>query len=150
MSDFKKLGCGANCPTKTGFTDCEGEPILSNATLATCADLEKLDPDKPVEPSEYCPSVKMSCAGSYGYGFAPDDNRDPAATVEVKDCDDNVVCYIYPTSAAGHTIAIKDCDGVLTGYSANTSDCACNCPEIETLKSLVEELTARVAALEAA
>ncbi len=127
MSDFKRLGCGINCPTHTGFTDCEGAPILSNASLATCADLEKLDPDKPVEPSEYCPSVRMSCAGSYGYGFAPDDNRDPAATVEVKDCDDNVVCYIYPTSAAGHTIAIKCCDGVLVGYSANASQCACPC-----------------------
>lgn len=124
MSDFKKLGCGVNCPTKTGFTDCEGEPILSNASLATCADLEKLDPNKPVEPSEYCPSVKMACAGGYGYGFAPDDNRDPAATVEVFDCDDNLVGYIYPTSAAGHTIAIKDCEGVLAGYSANASDCA--------------------------
>jgi hypothetical protein len=124
MSDFKKLGCGVNCPTKTGFTDCEGEPILSNASLATCADLEKLDPNKPVEPSEYCPSVRLACAGSYGYGFAPDDNRDPAATVEVKDCDNNLVCYIYQTSAAGHTIAIKDCDGVLVGYSANASQCA--------------------------
>jgi hypothetical protein len=51
MSDFKKLGCGANCPTKTGFTDCEGEPILSNATLATCADLAGVSESIP-DPTE--------------------------------------------------------------------------------------------------
>jgi hypothetical protein len=124
MSDFKKLGCGANCPTKTGFTDCEGEPILSNATLATCADLEKLDPDKPIQPTDYCPSVKLSCSGQYGYGFGPDDIKDPAATVEIEGCDGVAPVWIYPTALAGHNIEITDDAGVVIGYSANASQCA--------------------------
>ena len=124
MNTFKKLGCGANCPTKTGFTDCEGAPILSNASLATCADLEKLDPDKPIQPTDYCPSVKLSCSGQYGYGFGPDDIKDPAATVEIEGCDGVAPVWIYPTALAGHNIEITDDAGVVIGYSANSSQCA--------------------------
>lgn len=60
------------------------------------------------------------------------DPKDPAATVEMADCDgieDSV--WIYPAPGAGHTVKVMDCNGTLVGYAANQSACAadCGCPK---------------------
>jgi hypothetical protein len=125
MSDFKKLSCTP--VSQTAYTDCDGAPLPNNASLVTCADFATIDPNKPTQPTEYCPSQRMSCAGQSGYCFGPNDTKDPAATVDLLDCDGNLVGSIYPTSAVGHTIEIKDCDAVIIGYAANFSECACPC-----------------------
>lgn len=39
MSNFKKLGCGINCPTPTGLIDCEGVPINVGDSVARCGDI---------------------------------------------------------------------------------------------------------------
>jgi hypothetical protein len=39
MSNFKKLACGAGCPTDTGLVDCDGKPIYEGEAIARCGDI---------------------------------------------------------------------------------------------------------------
>lgn len=74
-----------------------------------------VSPSVPLVLSDEC------CNDFVGYVFHPNEPRDPAATVELIDCDTRIVGYAYPAAGAGHTLAIKDCDGQIYGYAANNS-----------------------------
>ncbi|MFZ7136632.1 hypothetical protein ACLSZP_09660 [Avibacterium avium] len=59
-----------------------------------------------------------------GYLFHPNETRDPAATVEIRDCQGKLWGYAYPDAGDGHTLAIEECDGTVVGYAVNRSDSA--------------------------
>lgn len=58
------------------------------------------------------------------YGFDPNETRDPDATVELTNCNGDIIAYIYPTAGDGHTEAITYCNGQVLGYAVNRSDTA--------------------------
>lgn len=66
---------------------------------------------------------KGDCCGSkfMGYLFHPNETRDPDATVEIRDCDNKLWGYAYPTAGDGHTLPIEECGGNIVGYAANNS-----------------------------
>lgn len=72
----------------------------------------------------YSPSVPISDGCEVGYMFHPDEERDPAASVAVSDCDGRVLGYIYPTAATGRTVEVGHCAGVIVGYAVNRSETA--------------------------
>jgi len=79
------------------------------------------------EPCGYCPSLLLplsSCVNQAGYGFRPGDAIDPRATSDLKDCEGNILAFIYPDAAPGHSIEVINCDGEVIGYAANESDCS--------------------------
>ena len=83
--------------------------------------IEKL----PAPVQEYCASLRLYCDGTPGFGFHEADIRDPAATVQIADCDGALdTAYIYAEAGPGHTVKITDCDGNLVGYAVNRSACA--------------------------
>lgn len=84
------------------------------------------------DPTEPLPMLEDSVCGGpqfvkMAWMFSPYDNKDPAATVEVKGCDNEVVGYIYPEAGPGHTIPVRSCteDGsVVIGFAVNNSNAA--------------------------
>lgn len=59
-----------------------------------------------------------------GYLFHPNEERDPDATVAVRDCEGKLYGYAYPNAGNGHTIPLEECDvaepiGYLTNNSAS-------------------------------
>lgn len=66
------------------------------------------------------------CCGSQfmGYLFAPNETRDPDATVEIRDCKGKLWGYAYPTEGDGHTLPIEACGGNIVGYAVNNSAAA--------------------------
>ena len=56
--------------------------------------------------------------------FHPDEERDPAATVAVEDCEGIVWGYIYPTAANGRTLPIGACGEPPICYATNQSSTA--------------------------
>lgn len=72
----------------------------------------------------YSPSVPISDGCEVGYMFHPDEERDPAASVAVSDCDGRVLGYVYPTAATGRTVEVGHCAGVIVGYAVNRSETA--------------------------
>ena len=80
----------------------------------------------------YSPSVPLvlevydGCGGGQqiGYMYHPSEERDPAATVAVHDCDGVVLGYIYPTASTGRTLPVGDCDSDPIGYALNYSSTA--------------------------
>lgn len=74
----------------------------------------------------YCATVKFTFCGEdcdAAYAFVVGD-ADPDATVQVDICGEDPI-MIYPTSNAQHNIALRDCDGTLIGYAANSPGCDC-------------------------
>ena len=80
----------------------------------------------------YSPSVPFvievfdgCCGGNQvGYMYHPDEDKDPAATVAVTDCDGVVWGYIYPTATTGRTLPVGACDEQPIGYAVNQSTTA--------------------------
>ena len=74
----------------------------------------------------YDPTYPLPCGG---WAFGPGDVRDPAATVQLTDCVDNVGqgIWLYPTAGPGHTVPVYDCiadfycltPDDIEGYAAN-------------------------------
>lgn len=54
---------------------------------------------------------------SAGLGFRPTDDRDPVATVEVADCEGNILFYLYPTASRKGDVPVLTCEGEVLGYS---------------------------------
>lgn len=99
------------------------------------------------QPCEYYATMQLivernGCDDTFrrvGYGFHPEDLRDPDADVVLKDCDGNVVAFIYSQRGGAHTLecyAEETIDGVTTekliGYALVapivrkwTDDCTC-------------------------
>lgn len=81
------------------------------------------------DPTEPLPMVEEGVCGGpsfvkMAWMFSPYDNKDPAATVEVQNCDGDVVGYVYPTAGPGHTVPVKACtdNGVeVIGFAVNNS-----------------------------
>lgn len=64
------------------------------------------------------------CCGStfMGYIFHPDEERDPDATFEIRDCEGKLHGYAYPTAGDGHTLPIEECgNNTPIGYAVNNS-----------------------------
>jgi hypothetical protein len=104
--------------------------ITNDAMRGCCPDPVVVVPPPPA-PTVYCPSFYYSaCDGCNQVGYAFRDNglRDPAATVQISDCDGGVVAFIYPTAgitgAVRHEVPYFDETGAVVGYLANQSDCA--------------------------
>lgn len=84
------------------------------------------------DPTEPLPMVESDGCGGPGFVkmawmYSPYDERDPEATVEVSNCDGNVIGYIYPEAGTGHTVPVKACtaNGVeVIGFAANNSNAA--------------------------
>lgn len=84
------------------------------------------------DPTELLPMLEDSVCGGpqfvkMAWMFSPFDHKDPAATVEVKGCDNEVVGYIYPEAGPGHTIPVRSCteEGtVIIGFAINNSNAA--------------------------
>lgn len=98
-----------------------------------------------VSPSIPLPITDDCCNTFIGYIFHPDEPRDPAATAELIDCDTRIAAYAYPTAGAGHTLAIRDCEGVLRGYAANHSSNAvsfapCGCGDCGDMREVVLDI----------
>ena len=80
----------------------------------------------------YSPSVPFvievfdgCCGGNQvGYMYHPDEDKDPAATVAVTDCDGVIWGYIYPTATTGRTLPVGACDEQPIGYAVNQSTTA--------------------------
>lgn len=84
------------------------------------------------DPTEPLPMIEDSVSGGpkimkMAWMFGPYDNRDPAATVQVTDCDGNIKGYIYPSPGPGHTVPVQACtlNGVSqVGFAVNNSSAA--------------------------
>lgn len=99
----------------TGATRCEGHLVQRQQTTI-CGDLVWVDT---AEPCGYVPSYPLP---EGGWAFRPSDDVDPRATTEIKDCDDNVIAYLYPEPIEGAqtpVLACPDCDGEVLGYAVN-------------------------------
>lgn len=76
----------------------------------------------------YDPTYPLPCGG---WAFGPGDVRDPAATVELTDCVDDVGqgIWLYPAAGPGHTVPVYDCTADfyclepddIEGYASNTT-----------------------------
>lgn len=64
--------------------------------------------------------IKERGGSLVGYGYAPSTDRDPNATIEFKDRSNATLCYIYPTTGAGHTIPVRNYSGDIIGYAMNS------------------------------
>lgn len=84
------------------------------------------------EPTETLPILEEgSCGGpsfvKMAWMFSPYDDKDPEATVEVTNCNGDIVGYIYPEAGPGHTVPVKSCstDGLkIIGFAVNNSSAA--------------------------
>ena len=114
--------------TATGETRCKNH-VIENKEINDCGDTRWTTT---TEVCGYSPSVPFvievfdgCCGGNQvGYMYHPDEDRDPSATVAVKDCDGVVWGYIYPTVATGRTLPVGGCGETPIGYAVNQSKTA--------------------------
>lgn len=131
---------------ETGVTRCR-EYRLEHQEQSECGKIRWVRTETVcgVSPSIPLPITDDCCNTFIGYVFHPDEPRDPAATAELIDCDTRIAAYAYPTAGAGHTLAIRDCEGVLRGYAANHSSNAvsfapCGCGDCGDIREVVLDI----------
>ena len=111
----------------TGDTRCENN-LVENKEINDCG---KTRWTATTVACGFCASYPVpmdKCDGQAAFGFREDDARDPLATVKITDCDGNDAVYFYPSAGPGHSVPVKECDGTIIGYGANTSECATGVP----------------------
>lgn len=118
----------------TGVTRCENN-IVQRQQVNPCGRLRWSDTD---ESCGYLATYPLPCGG---LAFRPDDNRDPEATVEIRNCDDELVAYIYPTPRPGAITPVhqgcEGCGGELMGFAVNGSiDWKCDKPTQVEVRSI--------------
>lgn len=88
--------------------------------------------------TEYTPTYKFP---SRGLGYSPNDRFiDPKATVELNDCDGELLANIYPTPQTNATTPVQTCDKELLGYAVNSEhgsyDLECDTPARQVVQIL--------------
>lgn len=121
----------------TGSTRCENH-LVQRQQVNLCGRTRWVDTD---EACGYKATAMLVCGGM---AFGPGDERDPAATVQLMDCEGNGLgLWVYSTAAPGHTVPIGDCGGCtadgqeIEGYAVNASSedmmlASCNTPPAAT------------------
>ena len=84
----------------------------------------------PPPPPVYCPSFRLDVCdcNEIGFAYRDGDSKDPAATVQILDCEGIAVGFGYPTPRVGATVPYTE-NNVVIGYLQNRSECA---PEAST------------------
>jgi hypothetical protein len=120
-ADIKSLVPGATYNVATCTFSAPAGSVFPDLTVVECVPVVV-----PPTPPVYCPSFRMDmcgCGTEIGYAYRTGDAIDPAATVQILDCEGGIVGYAYPTAGVGHTVAYED-EGVVVGYLQNRSECA--------------------------
>lgn len=109
--------------------------VVKNKLTLTMNDGRALEADlcgwRGAQPCEYYATLHLTLARGEGkcadrfarvaYAFHPEDIRDPAADVQLLDCNDTVIGYIYSTKGDNHIVeyAVEQNDGTMrtVGYA---------------------------------
>lgn len=122
VDDVKSLVYGAAYnPVTCTFSAPQGS-VFPSLTIAACV---------PVAPTPvYCPSFRLDVCdcNEIGFAYRAGDSIDPAATVQILDCEGIAVGFGYPTPRVGATVPYTE-NNVVIGYLQNQSACA---PEAST------------------
>ncbi len=112
---------------KTGAERCN-QHFVEQEEMSNCGNVRWTKTDKRCG---YHASVPLpitldegDCSGGHfmGYLFHPNEERDPDATVEIRDCNGKLHGYAYPQAGDGHTLPIEECgNDTPIGYAVNNS-----------------------------